>query len=195
MGRNEIKRIIKKSIRGLGYRAPEVLIEKAKKREYGNYATNILKVKPFKETKSGFCGPASLKMVLDYFGLKKSERELAKLSGTTKEKGVETKELLRTAKKLGFKGFIKDFSQISDIKKYVLQKKIPVIVDWFSRDEGHSSVVVGINNKNIYLQDPELGKLRKLNLETFKRVWFDFPGRFLRSKKDIIIRRMLVLDK
>lgn len=154
----------------------------------------MLKVKAFKQ-RTGFCGPASLKMVLDYFGLKKSEKELAKLSGTTKARGVEAENLLKVAKKLGFKGFIKDFSEISDIKKYVLKKKIPVIVDWFSGTDGHYSVVVDINKKNIYLQDPEIERVRTLNLKTFKRVWFDFPGDFLKSKNEIIIRRMLVLYK
>ncbi|MEK7555496.1 MAG: cysteine peptidase family C39 domain-containing protein [Patescibacteria group bacterium] len=119
--------------------------------------------------------------------------ELAKLSGCKKEKGVEAEGLLKAAKKLGFKGFIKDFSNIEDIKKFVIDKKIPVIVDWFSGDDGHYSVVVGIDNKNIYLQDPELGHLRIIKLADFKRVWFDFPGPFLRSKNDLIIRRILVV--
>ena len=154
----------------------------------------MLKVKPFKQ-KTGFCGPASLKMVLDYFGVKKSEGNLAKLTGCTITKGVEAKNLLKVAKKSGFNGSIKDFSEIEDIKKYVQKKKIPVIVDWFSKDEGHYSVVVGIEKKNIYLHDPELGRMRKIDIETFKRVWFDFPGRFLRSKNEIIIRRIIAIYK
>ena len=154
----------------------------------------MLKVKPFKQT-TGFCGPASLRIVLDYFGIKKSEKELAKLSGCSKSKGVEAEGLLKAVKKFGLKGFIKDFSKIKDIKKYVLKKKIPVIVDWFSEDEGHYSVVAGIDNKNIYLQDPELSKIRKLEINDFKRIWFDFPGRFLRSKNDLIIRRLIIIHK
>ncbi len=154
----------------------------------------MLKVKPFKQT-TGFCGPASLRMVLDYYDIKKSEKELAKLSGCSKSKGVEAEGLLKAVKKFGLKGFIKDFSKIKDIKKYVQKKKIPVIVDWSSQAEGHYSVVAGIDNKNIYLQDPELGKVRKLKIHDFKRIWFDFPGRFLRSENDIIIRRLIAIYK
>jgi len=154
----------------------------------------MLKVKPFKQT-TGFCGPASLRMVLGYFGIKKSEKELAKLSGCSKSKGVEAGNLLKVAKKLGLKGFIKDLAKTSDIRKYVLERKIPVIVDWFSVDEGHYSVVVGVDNKNIYLQDPELGKVRKLKIQDFKRIWFDFPGKFLKSKNEIIIRRLIAIYK
>ncbi len=154
----------------------------------------MLSLKPFKQSAS-FCGPASLKMVLEFYGIKKSEKELAKLSGATKQHAVGAKGILDAAKKLGLKAFVKDFSTLSDIKKYVLKKKIPVIVDWFAGQDGHYSVVVHIDRKNIWLQDPEIGKIRKLDLETFKRVWFDFPGNFLKNKNQIIIRRMIVVYK
>jgi len=154
----------------------------------------MLNIKPFRQS-SGFCGPACLKMVLDYYGVKKSEKELAKLSAATPGKGVGAEGLLKTAKELGFKGFVKDFSNLHDIRIYALNKKIPVIVDWFSATDGHYSVVVHIDQEKIYLQDPDLGRLRTMNLDTFKRVWFDFLGDFLRSKDDIIIRRMIVIYK
>jgi predicted double-glycine peptidase len=42
----------------------------------------MLEVKPFQETlHEGMCGPASLKIVLDYFGVNKTENELADLMG------------------------------------------------------------------------------------------------------------------
>ena len=153
----------------------------------------MLDVKPFRQSPA-FCGPACLKMVLDYYGIRKTEMDLANLSGAKHHTGVGVEGLLKAAKALGFKGLFKDFSEIKDIKEYV-DKKIPVIVDWFSTNDGHYSVVIGIDKNNIYLQDPELGRIRKLDIETFKRVWFDFPSDFLRSKDDIIIRRMIVIYK
>lgn len=153
----------------------------------------MLKVKPFRQ-RSGFCGPAALKMVLDYYGIEKSEKELARLSGCTRTKGTRGENLLKASKKLGLKGFIKDFSEINDIRKY-LKEKLPVIVDWFSTDEGHYSVVIGIDQKNVYLQDPELGHVRTMKIKTFKRVWFDFPNEFLKSKDELVIRRMIVLSR
>jgi len=157
-------------------------------------AKHMLNVKPFRQT-SGFCGPASLKMVLEYYGVKKSEKDLARLSDATSAKGVGAEGLLKAANLLGFKGFFKDFSDIKDIETYVIKKKIPVIVDWFSTDDGHYSVVMYIDQKKIYLQDPDIGRLRTMDLDTFKRVWFDFPGDFLRLKDNIIIRRMIVIYK
>jgi len=153
----------------------------------------MIKLKSVRQT-AGFCGPASLKAVLAYYGIVKSEKELAKLSGATRAKGASAKGLLKAAKKCGFKGIVKDFSSVSGIKKY-LNKDMPVIVDWFSHNNGHYSVVAGFSGKNIFLVDPELGKIRKLGISVFKRVWFDFPGDFLKSKNDIIVRRMIVIYK
>ena len=152
----------------------------------------MLNVKPYRQ-KPELCGPASLKMVLDFFGIKKEEEELAKMSGYESSKGTKAEEIIKAAKELGFKAFHKDFSEIKDLREYTINKKIPVIVDWFSTDDGHYSVVVGIDDKNIYMQDPELGNLRTIDVETFKRVWFDFEGNFLESKNQIIIRRMIVV--
>ena len=151
----------------------------------------MLDVKPFKQT-PGFCGPACLKIVLDYYGVEKSETELAKLSNCTKERGTSAENLVNAAKKLGFKAEIKDSCFLDDIKKY-MDKKIPVIVDWFLSDEGNYSVVAGIDNENIYLLDPSLGHLRAINLNTFYRIWFDFPGTYLTKKEDIIIRRIIAI--
>lgn len=154
----------------------------------------MIRIKPFKQSK-GFCGPASLKMVLHYWGLNKTERELGELSGCTTECGVEAEGLLRAARKLGFKGRVKDRANINDLRKYVIDKKMPVIVDWFSTDEGHYSVVVNITDDKIYMMDPELKKIRSLTLDAFKRVWFDFSGKYLSPKSSLLFRRMLVIYK
>ncbi len=153
----------------------------------------MLKTIRFRQTES-CCGPASLKIVLAYYGIKKSEKELVKLTGCTIAKGVEAGGLVKAAKKLRLKAFYKDYCEIKTIKKYVINRKIPVIVDWFSGDDGHYSVVVDINKKNIFLQDPEIGGIKKLDLETFKRVWFDFPGNQI-SSKGLIVRRIIVVER
>src|SRR3989338_9124373 len=154
----------------------------------------MLNLKPYRQ-KPELCGPACLKMVLEYFGIEKPEAKIARLYGYKPAKGVSAEGLIKAAKQLGLKAFSKDFTELKDIKEYVLNKKTTVIVDWFSVDDGHYSVVVDIDKENVYLQDPEIGHIRSMRLEVFKRVWFDFPGDFLKSKSDIIIRRMIVVCK
>lgn len=167
-----------------------------------NKMKKMLKVKPFQETlNAGMCGPASLKIVLDYYGVVKEEKELAKMCGTKKDLGTDDQGLKTAAEKLGFKVKIKDNSNFRDIEKW-LDKGVPVIVNWFTRgrtdymdadvSDGHYSVVCGLDDKNIYLQDPETGKMRKLDKEDFMTVWFDFAGRCIKPN-ELIIRQIIAI--
>ena len=164
----------------------------------------MLKVKPFQETlNADMCGPASLKIVFDYYGVSKTEKELAKIAGLKKGLGIDEMGIKKTAEKLGFKVVIKNNSNFKDIEKW-LGKGVPVIVNWFTRGrndypesetaDGHYSVVCGLDDKFIYLQDPELGAMRKIERNNFMRVWFDFKGNYLKPK-DLIIRQIIAIYK
>ena len=151
----------------------------------------MLPIKPYRQ-QSGYCGPASLKMALAYFGVNKSERELGQLSGCSKRWGTPGEGLLAAARKLGFEGEIIDQADINQLRAYI-KKKIPVIVNWFSTDEGHYSVVVDVTQTHVVLQDPERGRRRSMPTALFKRVWFDFPGDYAKSKQDFRLRRLIAI--
>jgi len=165
----------------------------------------MLKIKSSQETLyKGYCGPASLKMVFDYYGLRASETELARACLTDKKNGVSDKDIKRVAERFGFKVVIKNNSSFADIEKW-LDKGAPVIVDWFTKGrrdypesavaDGHYSVVVGLDKNYIYLQDPEIGRLRKLKRLDFLRVWFDFKGKYIKRLNEMIIRQIIVIHK
>jgi len=144
----------------------------------------------------GYCGPASLKMVLDYYGVKKSLKALAELSHTPaacETAGASAENLLKAAKKLGFAGLIKDWANFNDIHKFVIKKKIPVIISWFSEYESHFSVVVKIDDKNIYFLDPEFYALRKMDFKRFEKIWFEFEGGLGKNKPKLIVRRFIAI--
>ena len=164
----------------------------------------MLKLKPFQETlNKGMCGPASIKIVLDYYGIDKTEKELAKLSKWNKDLGIDDRGIEVAAKHFGFKVKIKNNSSFKDIEKW-LDQKVPVIVNWFTRGrkdysdsdiaDGHYSVVAGLDDKFIYLQDPEIGKIRKLERDDFMRVWFDFRGEYIKPN-ELIIRQVVAVYK
>jgi len=144
----------------------------------------------------GFCGPASLKMLLGFYGLEYSEDKLGELAGCTPERGVTGFDIVAAAEKIGLAGFVRDFSDLKDIDSF-LNRETPVIVEWFSEDDSHFSVVVKIDEIFVYLQDPELAGLRKIEIETFLRIWFSFDsqGKVMRKKEDLILRRMIVIEK
>lgn len=163
----------------------------------------LLDIKPFQETlHAGMCGPASLKMVLAYYGVEKTEAEVAKECGCDPDLGTDDISIKKAAESYGFKVEIQNEASFEDIQ-YWLDKKVPVIVDWFTRGradygdsevpDGHYSVVVGLDKDNIYLQDPEIGKMRTLDCNDFMRVWFDFKNDHITSWKDMIIRQLIAI--
>ncbi|PIP24522.1 MAG: hypothetical protein COX35_00210 [Candidatus Nealsonbacteria bacterium CG23_combo_of_CG06-09_8_20_14_all_37_18] len=157
----------------------------------------MIKLKPFRET-PGLCGPASLKIVMDYYGVSVSEADIAKIAGATQEKGVSVAGLIKAARHFGFKVLVKENSSLDDLSYYV-KKEIPVIVDWFSEDDGHFSVVADIDKNNVILMDPAIRKFliyirrRKFPRETFLRIWFDFPGDYIKTSKDLVLRLMIAV--
>ena len=165
---------------------------------------DLLPVKPFQETLfKSMCGPASLKMVFDYYGIEKSEEEIAKLAGATEDLGTDDQGIKKVAEELEFKVEIKNGSTFEDIQIW-LDKKVPVIVNWFTRGrndyedlevaDGHYSVVVGLDDEFIYIQDPEIGKIRKIEREDFMKVWFDFTGRYI-DPSQLIIRQFIAIHR
>ena len=112
--------------------------------------------------------------------------------------------------------FIKNESTFDDINNF-LRKGIPVIIDWFAGvkldDEdvsegfvydtklptdvgvpnGHSSIVVGLDDAYIYLIDPEIAEIRKIRKEDFIRVWFDFRNPYIMNWEEMILRQIFVI--
>jgi predicted double-glycine peptidase len=154
----------------------------------------MLPLKPVDQQEGrGSCGPACLKIILDYYKIRTTEKELIKLLKTTPEYGTKGSAFGAAAKHFKLSAAVHDNATLKDIKKY-LNKKIPVIVAWFSGVDTHYSVVVGMDSENIYLQDPELGHLRAMHRTWFNRVWFDFWGNHMKTKNDLILRRMIVVQ-
>lgn len=158
----------------------------------------LLDVPPYQEKLgAGYCGPAVLKMILGYYGIEKSEDELAQLAGTTLYLGTSNEAIKQVLEQHGLTVEIKNNSTFEDIEQW-LKKGVPVIVDWFSSAleltdtaDGHYSVVVGLNATHIYIQDPETGGLRTFRRGDFMRVWFDFKGESITSWVDMIVRQLI----
>ena len=60
--------------------------------------------------------------------------------------------------------------------------------------EGHYSVAVGLDDENVYLQDPEIGALRVFTRRDFMRVWFDFRGEYIKPE-ELIVRQLIAIYK
>ncbi len=107
---------------------------------------------PFVKQKDDYCGPASLSSVLEYYGVKKSQEDIAKVVYDPKLKGALITDLENYAKKLGFKAHTFQ-GHLEDVKRYIDEgKPVILLVDlgflWFSAP--HYIVVVGYDERYIY---------------------------------------------
>jgi ABC-type bacteriocin/lantibiotic exporter with double-glycine peptidase domain len=147
------------------------------------------------------CGPASLRIVLAYFGRLVPEHAIARACRSSDRTGTTGTNLVRGAHRLGFAAVIIDGANLRTIRTW-LARGVPVIVDWMSAIArrparemmpcGHYSVVCGLDRDHIFLQDPAIGRRRQLVRRDFLNLWFDFVGVRPR-RQDLILRRLIVV--
>lgn len=121
----------------------------------------------------GYCGPSSLRAVLLYYGQDVSEKNLATMMALDVD-GVTSSAIVSTAQKLRYEAFLHNNSTFEDVQKW-LDAKVPLIVDWFSDDDGHYSVLIGLDEHYVHLMDPqEDAECIAIPREKFENLWFDF---------------------
>lgn len=152
----------------------------------------VLPVRMRRQT-TGACGPYALAAVLLYHGVRVPVRRLAKLMGTTRAHGTKPPRLRAAARSLGFDVWVRQWAELRDLRR-VLKRNRPPVVLWFSEQEGHYSVVVGLDQRFVYLADPELGRVRKLSRRFFRRCWFDFSTDGPEKRSRLYPRWMLVVE-
>lgn len=162
------------------------------------------KITIYEQEKNYTCGPAALRSVLSYFNIVKSEDELAVLCEADSERGTKPHDLSRVLELLGLNvkfGEGEDAEKsLAHLNYWVNEKKIPVIVDWFSQGEtswnGHYSIVLDLTKEFVTLGDPEFSdtdrRTRKVKLGDFMRAWLDWDSDILEDTKDLHLRFWLV---
>ena len=139
------------------------------------------------------CGTASLMSILAYFGWKggdPNERAMAQELGTTWRNGTEPTDLIRMGRKLGLRVDQREHLTLDDLTREVraghpvmvayqayateggpVPHKKPWSEDW---GDGHWSIVIGIDDQNVYLEDPSmLGKRGFIPRAEFLERWHD----------------------
>lgn len=123
------------------------------------------------------CGAASMRMILEVFNIRKSEKEVAKLIGSSPNHGTWFKDFSKAAKKFKLYYIEKENGKISELKKLVREgyKIIVCYLDLKEKSYGivvdHYSVVKRIDDKNVYFWDPWYGNKHKYSVNYFRRIW------------------------
>jgi len=133
------------------------------------------------------CGASALQSVLAYFGRggDQGEGALATELRTDAQNGTEPQEILRVAREHGLTATMHEGMSLADLESHV-SRGVPVIVDyqaWSEAehpsyandwDDGHYSVVVGIDQHHVYLEDPSiLGSRGRIPRAEFEARWHD----------------------
>ena len=114
------------------------------------------------------CGASALQSVLSYWGKDIDERELMKLMGTTEEEGTYPDKMVNAARALGFDVQAKQDLSLDEVQKFTApgHPMIALAQVWRSQamagakaledewDAGHYIVVLGVDEQNVYFQDP-----------------------------------------
>lgn len=132
-----------------------------------------MKVPYYKQELWFSCFATCVKMILEYYGIKKSERDLRILLKTTPRFGTLWEEAEKEIRNIGFELKHKRHTSYEELTNLV-KSEIPVIasVDIESEDEnvGHVGVVVAIENDTIVFHDPGKG-IVTLNRDRFLELW------------------------
>jgi predicted double-glycine peptidase len=147
--------------------------------------TQLLDVPDVKQPSNYTSGPASLQAVLDYYGMDMMVDDLINITNTTPVNGTLPENIAQTARNLGFSAEIKQNMTLEELQENINQE-IPVIIDaqvWKSNNttgnltadqlDGHYMVVIGIDNENVYFEDPAvLGSRGYMTNQEFLDRWY-----------------------
>lgn len=135
----------------------------------------------FEQERDFTCGPAVLRMILAYFGVSVSEEHLSQEVHTGHAYGTHHRWLIEAPCHHGLHTYVHDHATLAQIERF-LEDGCPVVVHFLNSDDndGHYSVIVGIDDTDVIFNDPwpPLGKEFRLPRGEFERRWHDEKNRF-----------------
>ncbi|PKG31694.1 C39 family peptidase, partial [Methanoregula sp.] len=133
------------------------------------------------------CGASSFQAVMSYYGLNAMETDLRGILNTSPSHGTYPWDMVRAAQAMGFDAEWKENLSLHDLET-ALHEGTPVIIDgqrfldpdstWDDTwDSGHYMVVIGMDDRNVYLEDPYiLGSRLRMTREEFLASWHDYES-------------------
>ncbi|TXT42170.1 MAG: hypothetical protein FD137_2208 [Spirochaetes bacterium] len=135
------------------------------------------------------CGVASALAILGYYGIEAREDSLAERFGTTEESGTSPQQIVAGFVSYGLEAILKVDTSFEDLSAN-LRDGIPTMVaiqawldpypavDWGANwEDGHWVIVIGMDYRNIYFEDPSLlGTRGWMPKDEFLARWHDYAG-------------------
>lgn len=155
----------------------------------------LLTVPDVRQSTRYSCGASSLQAVLNYWGVDVSESDLMELLHTSPLIGTDPEAIVSVASSFGLSASFSQNLSIDDLKKSI-ELKIPVIIRaqaWSGHEEkgywvsdtpdnwedtwkeGHYMVVIGVDSRNVFFEDPLLlGTRGIIPIDEFLTRWHDY---------------------
>jgi predicted double-glycine peptidase len=136
------------------------------------------------------CGASAVQSVLAYWGIEVYENDLWQPLRTTERLGTAPENMLRVLRSYGLQAQMHEGTTVPEIRE-ALGKGVPVILDiqaWpdsplpdasWDKDweDGHYVIAIGIDNTNLYVEDPSLLRCRGfIPLGELDSRWRDYEG-------------------
>jgi predicted double-glycine peptidase len=134
------------------------------------------------------CGAAALQAVLAHWGISEREDRLIARLHSTPQQGTHPDDIARGAREFGLEAELREGLGLDDLEAAV-KKGVSVIVDlqaWREKedrpwtetwDDGHYMVLLGMDDRNLYFEDPSLlGSRGFIPRREFLDRWHDYEG-------------------
>ncbi len=142
---------------------------------------NLLPVPHYKQSRSGACLPASVRMVLNFLGRPTSEANLARRLGT-QAFGTPAPNLHRLERL----GFLTTYESVTlETLRANLEAGTPCLVfvrtgdlPYWDENTSHVMVAIGLDDETIYVNDPAFDIApQAIPLDYFLLAWSEFDHR------------------
>jgi predicted double-glycine peptidase len=147
-------------------------------------------MKRVRQISTAHCGPATVKMLISYLGIKVLQRQIVEVMEARKKlrtHGMTVRELAIAVERLfpELQFWSKEDSSLADLAAVVNKYKYPVGVEWQGEfeeysddDDGHYSVVteIDLSTNRVMLSDPYwlfAGSDRHFSVRDFEERWWD----------------------
>ena len=126
----------------------------------------------YKQETKYTCGAASMRMALENVGIRKSEKAIVRLLGTSKRRGTRHDAYPRIAEKYKLNYVVHRNATIADLKEFHAKGFTVILCYHYApEDIDHSAVLKDIDEDNVCLLDPWFGPDHKYPLPQFKEIW------------------------
>jgi ABC-type bacteriocin/lantibiotic exporter with double-glycine peptidase domain len=130
----------------------------------------------YSQSRKYSCGAACLKMAFAAYGRRVSERDLIRATKTTKQ-GTTRKNMLKAARKSGFKSVSYENASILQAKR-LAARGVPVIINYMEPTdyEDHFAVFVSVGRNFVVLNDPWNGRSFRISKKEFLKRWWGWTN-------------------